>query len=160
MPALKSAKLPTMKTLCDAASVAEIKARLALLTPQSQHLWGKMGPAQMLAHCSAALEVPLGDKSPPQIMIGRLIGWMFKSEFTGEKEFRKNSPTDPSFIIDRECDFAAERSRLIGLIDRFAAADPAACAKQRHSFFGKLTGAEWGLGSYKHLDHHLRQFGV
>lgn len=149
-----------MKTLCDAGSAAEIKARLALLTPQSQHLWGKMGAAQMLAHCSAALEVPLGDKVSRQVLIGRLIGWMFKSEFTNEKDFRKNSPTDPSFIINRECDFAVERARLDGLIDRFAAADPNACAQHRHSFFGKLTGAEWGIGTYKHLDHHLRQFGV
>ena len=149
-----------MKTLCDRGSAAEIKARLALLTPQSQHLWGKMGPAQMLAHCSAALEAPLGDKVPQQVLIGRLIGWMFKSEFTNDKEFRKNSPTDPSFIINRECDFDAERARLATLIDRFAAADPATCGQHRHSFFGKLTGAEWGIGTYKHLDHHLRQFGV
>jgi Protein of unknown function (DUF1569) len=149
-----------MKSLCDPAAVAEIKGRLALLTPESHRLWGKMGPAQMLAHCSASFEVPLGDKSPPQVMIGRLIGWMFKSDFIGDKEMRRNSPTDPSFIIGGECDFAAEQARLLTFIDRFAAADPAVCAKQKHSFFGKLTGAEWGLGMYKHLDHHLRQFGL
>jgi len=29
-----------------------------------------------------------------------------------------------------------------------------------HAFFGSLTGAEWGVSTYKHLDHHLRQFGA
>lgn len=26
--------------------------------------------------------------------------------------------------------------------------------------FGRLTSEEWGKGIYKHLDHHLKQFGV
>jgi len=39
-------------------------------------------------------------------------------------------------------------------------AGPAGCTKHPHSFFGKLTPEEWAILSYKHLDHHLRQFGV
>jgi len=27
-------------------------------------------------------------------------------------------------------------------------------------FFGKLSGKEWGELMYKHIDHHLRQFGA
>jgi hypothetical protein len=26
--------------------------------------------------------------------------------------------------------------------------------------FGKLTASEWNIMMYKHLDHHLTQFGV
>jgi hypothetical protein len=149
-----------MKNLHDREAVAEIKRRLGQLSPESPRQWGKMTPAQAMAHCSAALEVPLGDKSPPRAMIGRLIGWMFKPVFSNEKDFAKNSPTDPSFVMSGERDLDAERQRLAGLIDRFAATDPEDCSKRTHSFFGKLTGAEWGVGMYKHLDHHLRQFGV
>jgi hypothetical protein len=29
-----------------------------------------------------------------------------------------------------------------------------------HPAFGRLSGAAWGALSYKHIDHHLRQFGV
>jgi hypothetical protein len=26
--------------------------------------------------------------------------------------------------------------------------------------FGRISGRSWGALQYKHLDHHLRQFGV
>jgi len=29
-----------------------------------------------------------------------------------------------------------------------------------HDFFGKMTREEIGILAYKHLDHHLRQFGA
>ncbi len=30
----------------------------------------------------------------------------------------------------------------------------------KHPLFGPLSGEEWGALSWKHLDYHLRQFGV
>jgi transposase InsO family protein len=62
--------------------------------------------------------------------------------------------------VKHERDFVAERQRLRGLIDRFAAGGPAGCTKHPHSFFGPMTPEEWAALNYKHLDHHLRQFGV
>jgi transposase InsO family protein len=53
-----------------------------------------------------------------------------------------------------------ERDRLSGLIDKFAAGGAAGCTRNPHSFFGKMTPEEWAILMYKHLDHHLRQFGV
>jgi hypothetical protein len=46
------------------------------------------------------------------------------------------------------------------LIDRFAAAGPQGCTTHPHAFFGSLTPDEWAILMYKHLDHHLRQFGA
>jgi len=149
-----------MKSLYFPECASEIDRRLEKLRPESVAVWGKMNVAQALAHCSAALEVPLGAAPPPRSMIGRLIGWAVKPMFSNEKEFGRNGPTDPSFVVARECDFGAERSRLAGLIERFVAAGPESSAKYLHSFFGRLTGEEWGIGMYKHLDHHLRQFGA
>ena len=149
-----------MKTLYDPATADEIKSRIAKLTPESPRQWGKMTAPQALAHCAIALQAPLGDTAPSRVMIGRLIGWMFKPVFTNEKEFGKNAPTHPSYIVTSPCDLDRERARLSALIDRFVAMGPEACSKHPHSFFGKLAGAEWGIGMYKHLHHHLRQFGV
>jgi hypothetical protein len=59
-----------------------------------------------------------------------------------------------------ERDLGKERERLLGLIDKFAAGGAAGCTKNPHSFFGKMTPEEWAILMYKHLDHHLRQFGV
>ncbi len=59
-----------------------------------------------------------------------------------------------------ERDLEAERRRLCGLIEGFVAAGPAGCTTHPHSFFGRLTPEEWAILQYKHLDHHLRQFGA
>ncbi len=33
-------------------------------------------------------------------------------------------------------------------------------SKDPHPFFGNLNSEEWDTLNWKHLDHHLRQFGV
>ena len=73
---------------------------------------------------------------------------------------RRNSPTVNSLVVEDERDLGAERERLCLLIDRFSGAGPEGCTKHPHSFFGRLTPEEWARLMYKHLDHHLRQFGV
>jgi hypothetical protein len=149
-----------MKNLFDAATAQEVKERLAQMRPDSQRLWGKMSPAQALAHCCAAMEVAVGLKFPPRSLIGRLIGRGAKSSFLSEKPMPRSSPTDKSFVVSDERDFAAERLRLNGLIDQFELGGPEGCTKHPNSFFGPMTPAEWAVLSYKHLDHHMRQFGV
>jgi len=62
--------------------------------------------------------------------------------------------------LDQIIDMGHPLVRLAGLIDRFAAGGPAGCTQHPHSFFGPLTPDEWAILMYKHLDHHLRQFGV
>jgi len=57
-------------------------------------------------------------------------------------------------------DLAAERRGLAGLIDRFAERGSAGASGQTHPFFGTLSADEWGKLTWKHIDHHLRQFGV
>src|SRR5882762_2071464 len=67
-----------MKNLFEAATVEEVKGRMAELRPDSERQWGKMNPAQALAHCSAAMEMAMGEKFPPRILIGRLLGRLAK----------------------------------------------------------------------------------
>jgi hypothetical protein len=150
-----------MKNLFEAARVEEVKQRIALLRPDSERQWGTMKPAQVLEHCSRGIETALGDKTPPRVLVGRLLGWFVKPKVMGNDEpLRRNSPTARMFVVEDERDFGAERLRLCGLIDRFAAAGPAGCSSHPHAFFGRLTPGEWAILMYKHLDHHLRQFGV
>lgn len=130
------------------------------LRPDSQRLWGTMDVAQALAHCSVAMEVAVGEKVLPRMFIGRLLGLIAKPVFVNDRPFKRNSPTDKSFVIKDQRDFGVERERLLGLVSRFAAGGPEGCTKNPHSFFGRLTPDEWATGMYKHLDHHLRQFGA
>jgi hypothetical protein len=149
-----------MKTLLDPSVVVEMKQRLTALHPGSGRQWGKMDVAQALAHCSAGMEMALGDKHPPRLLIGRIIGPLFRSAYSNEKPMQPGSPTHPSLVVKDQRDFARERERLGSLIERFSAGGAKSCTTHPHPFFGKLTAAEWGSGMYKHLDHHLRQFGV
>jgi hypothetical protein len=152
--------LSIMKNIFHPETLEEIKQRINKLQPNTQRLWGKMEVAQMMAHCTAALEVAAGRKFPPRIFMGRILGPLFKSVFTNEKPLRKNTPTDPSFLVIDQRNFEKEKARLLDLVTQFSTGGEANCTRHPHSFFGKLKPNEWGVGMYKHLDHHLTQFGV
>ncbi len=151
-----------MKNLFDATVANEVKTRLGQLNSQSVRHWGKMTPAQMLAHCSVSMQWAVGELVPekgslPARLMGRLVKPML---FRNEDPLRKNSPTAKSLIVADERDLDEERDRLSELIDKFAAGGAAGCTRNPHSFFGKMIPEEWSILMYKHLDHHLRQFGV
>lgn len=149
------------RNLFQAERVDEINARLQQLKPESVRQWGRMTPAQMLAHCCAGLEMAAGKIQPPRAFIGRIIGPAVKRvAIRDEEPMRRNSPTAKELLVTGERDFAGERERLRLLIDRFAAAGPPGCTKHPHAFFGPLAPDEWAILMYKHLDHHLRQFGA
>ena len=57
-------------------------------------------------------------------------------------------------------EFAREKERLKQSVQEFHRGGEAKCTTLPHPFFGEITPAEWAMGMYKHLDHHLRQFGV
>jgi hypothetical protein len=148
-----------MKNQFGAARAQEVKERMTHLGPDSERLWGKMNAAQAVAHCSLGLEMALGDIRPPRWLRGRIFGWMVKPmAFREDEPMIRNSPT--MIAVENERHLDSERERLCGLIDRFTAAWPDGCTAHPHSFFGRLTPEEWGILTYKHLDHHLRQFGA
>jgi hypothetical protein len=150
-----------MKNLFETARVEEVKQRIAQMRPDSVRQWGTMNPGQALEHCSRGMEMALGDITPPRVLVGRLLGWIVKPKvMENDEPLRRNTPTAKELIVKDQRDLEAERMRLCGLIDRLAAAGPAGCTAHPHAFFGQLTPDEWAILMYKHLDHHLRQFGV
>jgi hypothetical protein len=62
-------------------------------------------------------------------------------------------------VIQGDPDFARTKERVKTLLAEFHALGERGCDGNIHGFFGKMTGAEWGVTQFKHLDHHLRQFG-
>lgn len=149
-----------MKNLFDKTVYEEINGRMNQLTAGSQRLWGKMEVAQMLAHCNQAFKVPLSEKSPPKMYPFALIGWMMKSKLYNDAPWSKGLPTAPSFKIADPRNFEKERSQLTDMITRFHQSNPASIEKIVHPVFGRFNGEQWGKAMYKHLDHHLTQFGV
>jgi hypothetical protein len=149
-----------MKSLFEPSSTMEIRNRIDFLKPESERQWGKMNVAQMLAHCSAWMEMAAGLNSPPRSFVGRIFGKMAKKSVLGEEPIRRNMPTENSLLMKDERNFAAERQSLLDWIDRFAKGGPEQCTTHPHCFFGSMSPSEWAIMGYKHLDHHLRQFNA
>ncbi len=148
-----------MQTLFDATTDAQLISRVEALHKDSQPLWGKMSVAQMLAHCQSFFELYFGELKLKQSIIGRLFGNMAKKRLLTEKPMSKNLPTAKEFIVNDKRDFTIEREKIISWLNRFAK-EGKAVSPPIHPFFGQLTAEEWGKLAYKHLDHHLQQFGV
>ena len=106
------------------------------------------------------MEMAAGLKTPPRRFIGRIVGKMAKKSILGDKPIRRNMPTDKILVMQGEKNFVAEQRRLLDWVDRFSAEGPEKCTRQPHCFFGYLTPLEWATMGYKHLDHHLKQFGA
>jgi hypothetical protein len=150
-----------MKNLFQTSAAEEIERRIAALKPDSHPQWGTMTVAQMVAHCSASLELASGDRRPPRALVGRLMGWAIKPlVLRDDQPMRRNSPTVEGLVVKDKRDLDIERKRLLGRISRFVTAGSNGCTTHPHSFFGSLTPEEWAILMYKHLDHHLRQFDV
>ena len=148
-----------MKSFFNTSDTSEMIKRIEKLPSSAQKQWGKMEVAQMLAHCGRSIEMAMGIINPRRVFIGRLIGGFFKSKYTEEKPFSPDSPTSDELKVIDARDFNIEKEHLIQRIKVFSNGGEDACTKHPHPFFGNLTPSDWGIGMYKHLDHHLRQFG-
>jgi hypothetical protein len=153
-----------VKNLFDQDLVKDMERRILHLRPESRRQWGAMEIAQTLAHCTSGIEMAMGVIRPkraplPASFIGRLIKPLV---FGDDKPMRRNSPSSPELFAAKPArlDFWEERARLIGTVERFASEGPAGCTRNPHPFFGPLKPQQWAILMYKHLDHHLRQFGA
>lgn len=150
-----------MTKFLDRATADTIKARLRTLRADSPRQWGTMTAPQAVAHCAEAMKMAVDDVRPKRMPIGYVIGPVVRKLALGNlRPIRRNSPTSPDLVIRDDRDLNTERERLIALIDRFVAGGPEKCTTHPHTFFGRLTPEQWSELVYKHLDHHLRQFGA
>ncbi len=150
-----------MKNVFSATDTKEIINRINQLSPNTEGLWGKMTVAQMLAHCNVTYEMVYTDKHPKPGAIERFMLKLFvKPTVVGDKPYKKNTRTAPQFLVDANKDFEAEKKRLIDHIEKTQQLGGSHFASIESNSFGMLTEKEWNAMFYKHLEHHLSQFGV
>jgi hypothetical protein len=89
-----------------------------------------------------------------------LLGPFVKPIYTNDKPFSQNNPTDKKLVISDQRDFRREQEQLKQKVRQFYEGGEARCTSHPHPFFGALAPHQWSRGMYKHLDHHLRQFGA
>lgn len=150
-----------MKSVFDQQTVQELIARIDKLTPSTRPKWGKMDVAQMLAHCNVTYELIYENKhKKPGAFARWLLKLLVKKIVVGDQPYKRESRTAPQFLITGPRDFNAEKIRLKDYLVKTQNMGASFFeGKESHSF-GKLSVNEWNNMMYKHLDHHLTQFGV
>ena len=150
-----------MKSVFNLRDVADLIGRIDNLTPSSQPSWGKMTVSQMLAHCNVAYEQVYENKHPkPNAFVRFMLKMFVKDAVVGEKQYKKNGQTAPAFLITESRDFETEKKRLIEYLNKTQQLGESYFDGKDSNSFGALTKSEWNNLFYKHLDHHLTQFGV
>ena len=136
--------------------------RIKALSPESKALRGKMSVAQMLAHCNVSFEYGFEPEkhARPNRLMRKIITLFAKNMVVSDTPFPKNSKTSPDMIITDIRDFDTEQARLIDFVSRVQAQGAEFYDGLESHAFGKLSRSEWSNLFYKHLDHHLSQFGV
>lgn len=146
-----------MKSILEPQALAEIKERLNNFSEDSKRLWGKMTPGQTMNHCQVPLNIMLG-KNDYNLKPNWLVNVLFKKSMYNDNIWRKNLPTAKIMRQTEEKDFYAEKAKLMALIDEVSSQPEKEWGT--HPSFGYFTNEQWGQMQYKHLDHHLRQFGL
>ena len=146
-----------MPLLHDDAHRAALRTRLASLRPTSTRLWGKMSVDQMLWHVNAALQMALGRgnaksaKPPLPLPIMRFM--------VINLPWPKNSPTNPTLVPTEPCEFEKESALTPVLMEELARKELGGDWGD-HPLLGRMSGRQVSKLQAKHIDHHLRQFGV
>jgi len=147
-----------MRTIFNEVVYKDIIHRINNLNEDTKPQWGKMTVGQMVWHCQAPLNIIL-QKNDYGMKPNWLIILFFKKSLYSDRPYKKNGMTAKAFKTEENKDFRGERDQLITLLNELH--------EQRgktdwapHPSFGNFTKDQWGKMQYKHLDHHLRQFGV
>lgn len=132
--------------------------RINLLNSKTEPQWGKMSADQMIVHCNNAINVAFGKQDLKINFLMRWLGILMKNKVLNN-DFQKNSPTAKEFRISSHTDFDTCKNELVKNVTYFTQGH-SAIKVMDHPFWGKMTYEDWDKLMWKHLDHHLRQFGV
>ncbi len=147
-----------MKTVFDKTTKDELINRVNSLNDRSTSLWGKMNIYQMVKHCTLWEEMMQGKRKYKQAFIGRVFGKMaLKNVLKDDAPLKRSTPTLPELKITGSGDVAVEKAKWISKIEGYGDFSNTSFV---HPFFGRMTQEQIGYVVYKHIDHHLRQFGV
>ena len=147
-----------MKTVLEKSTRDELIGRINSLNKNSSAAWGKMNVYQMLKHCAIAEESYLGNKEYKRIFVGRLIvKKVLKNILKDDSPMMRNAKTLKDFIVTGNGDIEPEKQKWIALLHEY---EHYSNGGVMHWFFGPMTKEQVGYFSYKHADHHLRQFNA
>jgi hypothetical protein len=148
-----------MRSILNEVDRDEIRSRVRSLSVSSTGRWGSLDVAGMLQHLRLSAQMTLGELPVPCKNKRAFQLFPLKHLILYVLPFPKGAPTAPELKPDVAASFEEERSAVLELLERIGTG-PCEGAGPAHPLFGPLTWREWGVATYKHADHHLRQFGA
>ncbi len=149
-----------MSTLSDHAVRDACLQRLARLNSAAAPRWGVMTVHQMVCHLSDSFDVAAGTKQASAasgFLQRTVMKWI---AIRSPLPWPHGVPTRPEIEQGRggtpPADWETDCSGLRRRISEFAGSGKFA----EHPFFGPMSRSEWLIWGFRHVDHHLRQFGV
>tara|TARA_R110002012_G_scaffold271681_2_gene456911 strand:- start:528 stop:971 length:444 start_codon:yes stop_codon:yes gene_type:complete len=147
-----------MTSIFNTEAHQEIISRISNLDNNAKAKWGQMDVAQMLHHCQAPLNIMM-QKKDYGLKPFWLVTLFFKKSLYNDKPWRKNLPTAKQLKVKSSKKFKEEQQQLLNLVEELKQHQNKTDWED-HPSFGKFTPQQWGQLQFKHLDHHLTQFGV
>lgn len=148
-----------MRSILSEADRAEIVSRVQSLSISSTGRLGSMDVAGMLQHLRLSALMTLGELPVPSANKRAFQVFPLKHLILYVLPFPKGAPTAPELKPGRAASFEEERAAVLDLLERIGTGVKEG-AGPAHPLFGPLTWREWGVATYKHAEHHLRQFGA
>ena len=156
-----------MRSILNEGDRKAIEERMRSLTASSTARWGSMDVTGMLRHLRLAALMTVGELSVPSANKRAFQMFPLKHLILYVLPFPKGAPTAPALkpaatselTPAAAASFEEERAAVLDLLKRIGTGLRDGVGPT-HPLFGPLTWREWGVATYKHADHHLKQFGA
>ena len=143
------------------STAEKFAGRINKLSTTTAPEWGKMDVSQMMAHCNVSYEMAFVENyKKSNGFIRFILKNLVKKGLVNENPLKKNSSTAAEMLIKTTKNFDIEKSKLIENVHHLVQKGENYFDMKDHPGFGVMTKNEWNNFYYKHLDHHLTQFGV
>lgn len=151
-----------MRSLAIPGAIEELVSRVQKIRPESKRQWGSMTCDEMLCHLADSFRIVMGEKPVAMVPANRFTRRMMRFialhvPLPWPRGIRTVPEVDPRRNGTRPSTFEADRQGLLTLLHRFAAND---ARYAQHPMFGSMSRQDWMIWGYRHMDHHLRQFGA
>ena len=148
-----------MRSILNESDRSAISNRLRSVSVSSTRRWGQLDVASMLQHLRLSASMALGELPVPSKSKRAFQVFPLKHLILYVAPFPKGAPTAPELKPGAGASFEKERAALLELLERIGTG-PSTGPGPAHPLLGPLTREEWGVATYKHTDHHLKQFGA
>jgi hypothetical protein len=150
-----------MKTIRNESDRHQLIDRINKLSGIESPLWGKMNVNQMVSHLVQGGGLPFEASMPDRstALYRSIVKPLILYVMQMPKEVKVSADFDQQANGRRPGEFEADRELLVSSLNKLGELS-ADYKCQYHPMFGSMNAKEWALLVHKHVDHHLKQFGV